>query len=244
MSYIAFELDALNVVADVAAASGLSPGDVAHGLLRLWAHCFRAETDAVTSVHLAGFFGGRDASPALMAFGFLGAAEGGFRVRGAARYLRVAEGRRRGGRLAKANLIPGGPKRGASPRLEPRASREEAEGTAPAPKTRRVKKEADARHGPLLLALEAASPGYVVQARDAKAVKALLALGEPEEVLARWRRALAAEGYPRVRATWELAAHWHHFGPEEATRRGPVPAESVDWSGQTETRVLEFGGGQ
>ena len=280
MSYIAVELDALNQFPAIARAARVSEDAVGAGLVRLWAYCFRKSQDVVTPMEVAGAFAVEvDLVPTLVAFGFLDPASGGrWRVKGASRYLRIAEGRKRGGRVAAAagNLKRGPTKPenlaqlpASAPQLVPSSlpalapaqpqldaslspttdDRRPNTIEAPAPKTRRVKKEADARHSdarhrPLLLALEAASPGYVVQARDAKAVKALLALGEPEEVLARWRRALAAEGYPRVRATWELATHWHHFGPEEATRRGPVPAESVDWSGQTETRVLEFGGGQ
>lgn len=135
MSYIAFDLDALNVVPDVAAASSMSPGDVAHGLLKLWAWCFRGSTDRVSDVHLAGFFGGAKAGPALAAFGFLDPHAEGWRVRGADRYLRVQEARRKGGLAAKKHLRPGGkpspvPAEAAAepqPRLQPSFSREAAD---------------------------------------------------------------------------------------------------------------------
>lgn len=95
MSYIAFDLDALNVVPDAARAAGVSQGDLAHGLLKLWAWCFRSEKTEVSSTHLAGFFGG-EVGASLEAFGFLERVTDGWRVRGAERYLRIKDARRRG----------------------------------------------------------------------------------------------------------------------------------------------------
>lgn len=102
MSYIAFELDALNVARDVGAAAGIAEERVTHGLLRMWAWCFREKTEHVTATHVRGFFGA-DCMAALQAFGFLAIAEGfdcaeeaHFRVRGAERYLRVSEARKKG----------------------------------------------------------------------------------------------------------------------------------------------------
>lgn len=101
MSFIAFDLDALNAVPSVAAAGGVQPGTVSHGLLHLWAHCFRHEVDVVTEVHLKGFFG-VDLVVPLEVFGFLERVDAGFRVRGADRYLRVKEAQREGGRKGRA----------------------------------------------------------------------------------------------------------------------------------------------
>ena len=95
MSYIAFDLDALNVSRDVGAAAGIPEERVTHGLLRMWAWCFREKTASVTAVHVRGFFG-TDCGEALIAFGFLAREGDGFRVRGAERYLRISEARRRG----------------------------------------------------------------------------------------------------------------------------------------------------
>jgi hypothetical protein len=69
----------------------------------------------------------------------------------------------------------------------------------------------DARHAPLVKSLVEASPGYTFSPRDAKAVSRLLEMGEPPEVLTRWRRALAHEGYPRVRNIYELPDRWNDF---------------------------------
>lgn len=125
MPYIAFDLDALNVVPQVADASGLSPPAVTHGLVNLWAYCFRAGTDIVSTTHVRGFFGGVDAAEALVAFKFLELTNAGFRVKGADRYLRVREARSAGGKKAAGNL-----KRGKFPAgTQPEGSRE----SVPAP---------------------------------------------------------------------------------------------------------------
>jgi hypothetical protein len=101
MSYIAFELDALNRVPLVASAARVSPGDVSYGLLLLWAWCFREEVDRVSDVQLAGFFG-RDLNAELEAFGFIARSEAKWRVCGATRYLRVKNAQREGGKKGRA----------------------------------------------------------------------------------------------------------------------------------------------
>ncbi len=122
MPYIAFELDALKHVPDAARSAGLPEADLAYGLLRLWNYCWSKKTDHVSAAHLTGFFGGdptRVAS-AMGAFDFLEADLEGFRVRGAARYLRISEGRSKGGKAASKNLVPGAfHKQKAKPEAEP-----------------------------------------------------------------------------------------------------------------------------
>lgn len=103
MPYIAFELDAMERAPEVARAIGLSVGDAAWGLLQMWRWCWREKTDSVAAIHLHGFFGATSKDPAVVleAFGFV---EKGttstYRVKGASRYLRLAEGRSRGGKAA------------------------------------------------------------------------------------------------------------------------------------------------
>lgn len=105
MSYLAFDLDALNVARDVGDAAGIPEERVTHGLLRMWAWCFRQKTDLVEPVQIRGFFGTSDAASSLRAFGFLeDAEEKGWRVKGASRYLRVSSNRSKGGKAASANL--------------------------------------------------------------------------------------------------------------------------------------------
>ena len=54
------------------------------------------------------------------------------------------------------------------------------------PKGPAPKAPVDPRHHPLKLAMIAAADGYAFTARDAGALKELLALGEPDEILVRW----------------------------------------------------------
>lgn len=132
MPYIAFELDALAKVPYVAAAAGVDPAKITHGLANLWAWCWKAKSAVVTDVHLRGFFG-CDAAASLTAFNFLELIPLGFRVRGAERYLRVSAARSKGGHAAKGNLNRGrksGPAKGVQPAgsagSQPESSREPA----------------------------------------------------------------------------------------------------------------------
>lgn len=114
MPYIAVELDALNEATNIARGGSITEDAAIAGLNRLWARCFRKQSDRVTTGEIAGLFGGDGLRVclALLEFGFLAEMEDGtWRVRGAHRYLRlqeaVTEGRRKGGLAAKGNLIPG-----------------------------------------------------------------------------------------------------------------------------------------
>jgi hypothetical protein len=113
VSHIAVDLKVIEgLAASVARASGLDEDRVGWGLVRLWHHCWVSRNEQLTRARLAGIFGASNLDPlleALTTFGFLEAMEGGWRVRGAHKYLRVQEGRSRGGKLASGNL-----KRGAS----------------------------------------------------------------------------------------------------------------------------------
>lgn len=224
VSYIAFELDALNVVPDVAAASGLSPGDVAHGLLKLWAWCFRNKTATVTDVHLSGFFT-KPVGESLEAFGFVVRDDLAWRVKGADRYLRVAEGRRKGGLAAAKNLIPGGfrqPRGGAEgkPRGKPRSSREAAEadaglmlGLSPSTEHRAPNELHAGRTKPLterLVATFAQVRGskYAFGGiEDATGIKRLLEWGTDDEIDRRWRLALSkGQDWPGTSSIAQLAS--------------------------------------
>ncbi len=123
MSYIAFDLDALNAVPHVARASAIDEARITHGLVHLWAHCFRAKVDHITRIHLLGFFGA-DVADALEAFGFLEKDGTSYRVKGASRYLRIATGRSEGGKKSAGNLIPGARQKKAAAESVERWSRE------------------------------------------------------------------------------------------------------------------------
>lgn len=105
MSYIAFDLDALKQVPDAARAAGIGEAELGYGLVRLWSYCWTKKTDTVTTAHLLGFFGTAEPvrlGAALEAFGFTEVTAQGLRVKGVERYLRVAEGRSKGGKAAAA----------------------------------------------------------------------------------------------------------------------------------------------
>mgnify|MGYP000899331631 CR=1 FL=1 len=124
-NFFALDLDAKKSVPKVARAAGVTPGDVCWGLFELWEHVWLTRDAVVTLSVLAGCVGANPAlHEALVAFGFLEPVEGSrYRVRGAEKYLRISEGRRKGGLAAKANLIPGGPKQDAAAETSAQVSR-------------------------------------------------------------------------------------------------------------------------
>jgi hypothetical protein len=241
VSYIAFDLDALNVCPQVGAACGMSAAEAAHGLLQLWAWCFRSETDAVTDTHLRGFFSGRDAGAALDAFGFVERSEGGWRVRGAARYLRIKQAQRDGGRKGARNLRQG-KKKASPPKVEPRVDPEvdlrvdlrstsgSTSSASPAltpntehrtPNTEsksiapREKRAPPPRETDCIGEdFEAAGLGkYAWQgAKDGTAWALLRAHSEVVEIRARWRFGLKADGWLRVATVAQLHSKWNDLG--------------------------------
>jgi hypothetical protein len=117
MSHIAFDLDALPLVPKVARSAGIGEAVVGWGLTQMWEWCWREKTDRVTTNHLRGFFGS-EIGAILVDFGFLEAAGSSlWRVKGAARYLRIQAGWEKGGKAAAAagNLKRGTKKGAAKP---------------------------------------------------------------------------------------------------------------------------------
>lgn len=104
MSHIAFDLDALPLVPKVARSAGIQEAVVGWGLTQMWEWCWREKTDRVTTNHLRGFFGS-ELGGVLVDFGFLEAIGSGlWRVRGAARYLRIRQAQSDAGKRSKGNL--------------------------------------------------------------------------------------------------------------------------------------------
>lgn len=106
----------------------------------------------------------------------------------------------------------------------------------PAPKAPKKEKPTDPRHRPTVAMLTGLGFGFLP--RHARSVSELLALGEPEEIERRAKRALARTGFPTVREIHELVTHWGHFAtdsPLKATgtdvTKGRVSAESQNWDG-------------
>lgn len=108
MPHLAFDLDAKKRVPLVARAAEVEPGAIAWGLLEMWEHAWTAKVCIVSEVVLDGCFGRSERiRQALEAYGFIERVEGGWRVRGAERYLRISEARSRGGKKASGNLKRG-----------------------------------------------------------------------------------------------------------------------------------------
>lgn len=232
MSYIAFDLDAINVAPDVARAAGLSEDRVLSGMARMWAWCFRNQAEFVTDVHVRGFFGG-DALEPLIVFGFLASTDASttFRVRGADRYLRVAEARKRGGRAAAAagnlrrgagaavtsqqqlssSTLPAAP--GAEPQLPPR----------PTPST---------EHRAPSTELKAASSGdaFFAWAQNRRHLRLGLPDERPPKALSAWFSEALAQVHGEI---GRLEGAYEGFLRDPFwTRTGPKKAERVcPWSG-------------
>jgi hypothetical protein len=116
MPYLQVDLDALDDFSAVAIRTGLSEGDVAIGLLRLWRHCWKNKTAYVTRERLGGFFRG-DVDATIMALEvceFVDRPEGrtDIHVRGAEKRLgiekaQVEAGKQHSGNLKRGQKSPG-----------------------------------------------------------------------------------------------------------------------------------------
>lgn len=104
-TYISVELDAINKAPNVGRAAGVSEDTILAGLNRLWAYCFREKKDVLDALEVAGCFtSGINLFPALVSFGFLEPKGDAYRVKGADKYLRIANGRSEGGKKAVKKL--------------------------------------------------------------------------------------------------------------------------------------------
>ncbi len=166
-NYIAVELKVIEVLAPgVARGAGIDPDRALGGLVRLWHRCWSTETTVMSRGTLASVFGGDRIDAvieALVDAEFLEAEGESWRVRGAERYLRITEARRRGGRMAAGNLkrgsIPGSSavtvqNTPAGPRLNPGS----IPALSPSTEHRAPKKEDDHHHQPAIAAFEVTRP--------------------------------------------------------------------------------------
>ena len=232
-SYIAFDLDALNKAPSAARAARVAEDVIIGGLARMWAHCFREKTASLSSIQVAGFFAtDADTVPALVAFGFLEQASGTLRVKGADRYLRITEGRSKGGKAAAGNLkkgtkkpdpqpenLPGlvpaaaGEQPGLTPGLVPafhrrpttddRAPTTEVKSTAPA-----APRESDALCQDFTDII--GTPYRWQAAKDGVAFAGLRKSESLEEIRRRWRGGLKSnDKWLGVRTVAQLASKWN-----------------------------------
>ena len=112
--FIAVDLKVIEgLAAAVGRAGAMSEDAVLAGLVRLWHRCWADEIDTLTGDEISGLFafdaaradGSARAIGALVAFGFLETLpEMTWRVKGAERYLRLKESRRRGAALTNARI--------------------------------------------------------------------------------------------------------------------------------------------
>lgn len=111
MASLEVDLRFLEVDAPAAArASGVNEDRICGGALRLWKACWATKRDTVSRMDIMGAFGPDRIEDLIAALemALLEKLEADrWRVRGAARYLRVMAGRSAGGHAAKSNLIPG-----------------------------------------------------------------------------------------------------------------------------------------
>jgi hypothetical protein len=229
VSYIAFDLDALNVARDVGAAASLPEERITHGLLRMWAWCFREKTDTVTAIQVQGFFA-PDTAPALVAFGFLAQTENGFRVRGAERYLRVSTQRAAAGRArsSSAGRSAGkftSDKPAADQQTTSSHQRTTSEKPALTPSTEHLapKKEtaptpSTPRESDLLCEdfRQVTGTPYLWQgAKDGTALARLRATASVEEIRSRWKAGLRAppDEWASCRTVAQLASKWNDLAP-------------------------------
>lgn len=95
--YIQVEFDAHNQAAAIATAAKITRQWVIAGLVDMWAHCFRARTDRISSIQVVGFFS-EPIGHVLEAFQFLERIDDStWRVRGMGRYTSLAEKRKAAG---------------------------------------------------------------------------------------------------------------------------------------------------
>jgi hypothetical protein len=245
MPYVQVELDALKVCPDVARVTGLSDLVVTGGLVRMWAYCWEAKTETLRPLQLAALFGCRDAAmlaESLEAFGFLEAMDGGYRVKGAQRYLRLDDGRSKGGKAAAGNLIPGARQKArkqaaefsAAAESQPRASREAAERSSrlssaltpntehqtpklPKPPTPKAQTPHSTPLVERVVEVFEAERGakYSPTFADEHAGRALLGKASEDEVLRRWAIGLRAR-YPACNGLPDLLRNWNAYATEAA----------------------------
>lgn len=240
--YITVDLKVIEGLASAVARAGALSEDAAlAGLVRLWHRCWADEIDTMSSDEIAGCFafdvsrpdGLSRAIAALTAFGFLEALPDlTWRVRGAARYLRLKESRRRGAAATNAVRAEKSRSRATHNDALERSGATHNDALSPShrvtespigkdkpPRAKKPREPGDPRHAPMLKRLTdafehqtgapypfASSPG-----RNAKAVTDLLALADDATLDATWRKALMASGYPTVRTLWEFVANFAHF---------------------------------
>lgn len=243
--FIAVDLKVIEGLASaVARASGSEESRIGWGLVLLWHRCWADEVDELDRAELAGVFGlaNLDATiAALVAFGFLAANESTWRVKGASRYLRLKESRRRG--AAATNASKARSRASHNHALERGLSDAQSRSYTESPNTEspRVKKlagkkpPADPRLTPLTVRLvaEYATIRNATYkhggAKDASALKALLPVATDDEISRRWIQGLRAAGWASCSTFAQLAAKWNDLAAPASPVKGSVIHGQTPW---------------
>ncbi len=243
--FLAYELDAFDNAASIGTSCGIPVQHVTHGNLLLWRHVWRTQSDLVTTAHVQAFFG-VNACEALVLFGHLEATPDGWRVRGAAEWLRVMTAQSEAGKAKSGNLQRGREDlkklSGSSPASAPKRAEagDKPTGSTPALTATSDQRPATSLKGsaaekpaappgprlkPLGLLLEAdylearGSPYKHQGAKDTLALKELLSLATDEEIRSRWRQALdLGDTWPGCSTVAQLGSKWNDLA---APRAGP-----------------------
>lgn len=238
MSYIAVGLKVIEGLSQsVARSTEVSEDRILAGLVRLWHRVWSSKSEVLTMSQLAGVFGAEKINVIAEALcaDFLEPVEGGFRVRGASRYLRVRAGLSKGGKAASGNLKRGSKLPGSEPGPQPEPAGTTAgksPGFAPAltPSTEhRAPKKSIAgavappvRESDVLCADFEATTGtaYLWQgAKDGVALARLLKVATLDEVRARWRKGLEAppDAWISCRTVAQLHTKWNDLAANKTT---------------------------
>jgi len=223
--FIAVDLKVIEGLAgSVARASGTSEDAVLAGLLRTWHRCWSDEIDILSAVELAGLFSAPDQpllASALESFGFIEPVENGSRIRGAARYLRLKESRRRGATLTNEKRAL---ERRSKATLSDAPATLLSDALSPSHRVTEKKKPASQeskRNSDLLAADFKAAVGseYLWNgAKDGVALAELLKASDIEEVRRRWRIGLKASGWSHVATVAQLRSKWNDLASEQPAK--------------------------
>lgn len=266
MPYLQVELDAMDKWPMVASGCGVAEATVYRGFLKLWAHCWREKTSVVTPTHLECLFEmperGQRAGHILATFGFVEPVDGGYRVCGADKYLRITEARSRGGKKASANLkrgkSPGSSRKtagkqpedspGSAPALtsniEHHSSNKLLKSTAPADAAPPApKSEIKALEADLVSDYSAMRPGATYKhggAKDTEQLKAILATGMPREtVRGMWRYGLKQSGWLGINTIAQLGQKFNDLAgfyeplPKKAAPLRPPAPENMNGAAES-----------
>lgn len=131
MPYLPVDLDGKRKADFVDRAFGLPKGTTIGGLIDAWEHVWRTKSDVLAELYITACFGpDQRIRSGVVEAGFLEPCDGGWRVRGAKKWLLGMEGTKRGGLAAKGNLVPGAKQKKANGALRPQPSPENSLGSS------------------------------------------------------------------------------------------------------------------